>query len=127
MKDYGWFKLLIMALGLVITVYAIPSLIREGISFSQAIEQSSLGRYWVYYALVTGATIVQLVLGIYMLTGGGLIVRYCLRKLKDRCCVCDYRLVEVKGDCCPECGTPFVRDDAATRVASPTLTPRGDS
>ncbi len=121
MKDYGWFKLIIMAMGLLFVITAIPHVVSYGTAlvqiFTDTSPYASTAQTWPY-SIGGAAYVAQGVLGLYMLLGGGGIVRFCLRKLKDRCAVCDYRLVEVKGDRCPECGTPFVRDDAATRVVA---------
>lgn len=127
MKDYAWFKLLLMALGLMLTVFAVPSLIGFVTRAIGAVQNGGFGAYLWYFIVGLASEVFQLGIGIYLLMGGGAFVRYCLRRARECCAVCDYRLVEVIGDRCPECGTPFVRDDAATRVVAQGTEPRRDS
>jgi hypothetical protein len=49
-------------------------------------------------------TLLRLALGVYLLRGGGVIARYCVRVCENACPACGYDLRNVSAEVCPECG-----------------------
>ena len=113
MSETAWFTLLLRALGLFIIIEMFPGTLGYLATIPQYLE----GGFDPVYAIYPIATLVGYLLsitaGIYLLTGGRRIVKYCTRDLVGRCAVCGYPLTKVTGAVCPECGVPFSGERAA--------------
>lgn len=108
MNDYSWFKLLIRAIGLVLLGIGVPSLLGTVGNLLAFLTYNS-GSSGVNAILSWGAfacgTVFQLLLGVYLLRGGGRLTAHILASVVGRCVTCGYDVRTIAGTNCPECGT----------------------
>src|SRR5690348_8345248 len=115
MSDFGWFKLLVRALGVLFLGLGVPHVLQVGavlaIDWIWARGGASQ-RGWgtlisnAPYLLAYGA---QAAFGYYLLMRGQLLIEHCLLGVRGRCAGCGYDLAAVTGPECPECGSPIRR------------------
>lgn len=122
MNDRSWFRLLIRAIGLIMLGLSVPRLVALGVSVINSLReyQGTLpSGYLEGYALAGAESAVQAAFGVYLLFFADGLIRLCLRDVGARCDNCQYSLVGVPGDRCPECGAPIRRSPVAPLPQSP--------
>lgn len=110
MTDPRWFKLLIRGVGVLLLGLAIPSVPSMISYFAAVVEQRRQGfpsqdLTWTMAIVESVGVVAQTLFALYLVAGGGALVRYCVRQSLARCPGCDYDLRGVAGQC-PECGMP---------------------
>lgn len=107
MNDYSWFRLLIRAVGLVLLGIALPSFlgtVGNMASYFASAPTSSQFPFVLGWAAYATGSLFQLVLGIYLLRGGGKLTAHCLSSVLGRCMACGYDVRTIASQNCPECG-----------------------
>lgn len=126
MTDYGWFRLIVRAIGVLLIGLALPT----AINYLAYAVSAIVSRDWLalsageqLFAILGGLAgfLAQGAFGVYLLFGGSAIIRYCTRDISGLCGSCGYDLKNLDADRCPECGSPAPK---RPRVATP---PRGES
>ena len=115
MSDFGWFKLLIRALGVLFLGLAAPQLLRilasvfiELVGARPGLPRGGWDPLLVNLPSLVGYG-VQTAIGYYLLVRGALLIEHCLRGVRGRCAACGYNLKGITGPECPECGTAIRR------------------
>lgn len=114
MTEHAWFRLMLRGVGVLLIGLAAPSVFSYlgwlG-TMAGALQSSGWidgGQIWMLVANAVGAA-AQLGLGIYLVTGGHGLYRYCIRGLSGLCATCGYDLRGTDSGRCPECGTAVIR------------------
>lgn len=126
---FAWYRLLLQAIGVLLIGLAVPRVFSVAASASvwYSLGTGRFGGYPVMGLVLDGlAPIIQLVIGLYLLSGAKRIVFISLRGIDTTCARCGYSLESIVGDVCPECSLRF-RDGAAAPSSSPgSPAPRTD-
>jgi len=117
MKHKTWFRLVIKAIGVLLSALAMPSFVRETIMILDAAFGGALSGGALPYSMVPGhlllswslqilPTLTQLGVGIYLVVGGAWIVNKCIPSNRPYCPECGYDLSHhaASASNCPECG-----------------------
>lgn len=128
MKHKTWFRLVVKAIGLFVTVTALPAVIEKSGYFMAFFEMffatsaRSVGMFrWIYVTGFAGA-VVQLCAGLYLFFRGQWIVNLCIPSNRPYCHDCGYDISKSHGAVCPECGA---RLDSISRPAPDGATSGG--
>ncbi|CAG1003346.1 hypothetical protein PHYC_03059 [Phycisphaerales bacterium] len=125
MKDRSWFRLALRAIGLVMLGLSVPrlvALLASVVSTFVEYQGTWPPGYGMSYLLAAAESLVQGGFGVYLLFFADGLIRLCLRDLGVRCDNCQYSLVGVAGDRCPECGCEFKRPNES-RADKPVVGP----
>jgi hypothetical protein len=105
-----WFKLLVRAIGLLLIGLGAPWLLHLVLRLGYSLFMEE---FPVNAASVLGELVViiaygaQVAFGLYLLSGGGRLTRWCLRDTLGSCAVCGYDTSTITVSACPECGAPI--------------------
>jgi len=140
MKHKTWFRLLLKIIGIFLLATAIPNLLNAvtavvGMTMTTGRQYWSVGTgfdLWttLYFAYTQGliGSILQCVIGIYLLLGGKFLIDLCIPSNRPYCPDCGYELSGLAGDQCPECGASLPAEFIATQESpaagqAPTVQP----
>lgn len=109
MSDYGWFKLLVRAVGILLLGLSLPMalwsvgdmLVRM---FDPAYGGAPLASVVGLYLPGLAGYLAQAGIGLYLLCGSERLIAWCIAGVKGRCAECGYDITAVPGGVCPECG-----------------------
>ena len=109
-------RLALKVLGVFLIADQIPTLINMSVWLASVFWDPS-GRPTGWWYLGTGiGSVVQILIGLYLLFGGKWIVDRIIPSTRPYCHACAYELTGLAPEgVCPECGTPYRRE----RVAEP--------
>lgn len=117
MVERAWFRLIVRALGILFLGLGTSELISFGhrlymqVYYEHAAGSTTPLLPWVSYGI---STLVQPAIGVYLLFFAEGLIRLCLRDSLGRCAYCTFDLRGVKGDVCPECGSPLAPQRAVS-------------
>ncbi len=112
MIDFTWFRLVIRAIGVLLVGLAMPSAVNHLASLIQLLAASSsmeISHYLFAMIAEFAGVVLMLGFGLYLLIGGGALIRYCTRDVTGLCASCGYDVRNLDADRCPECGAPIPR------------------
>lgn len=113
MRDFAWFRLMIVGIGLLIVGVGLPDSL--GIVISRLRDSwMSWGTMFAwtvqgwFYLVEAIPHVLQLAFGLFLVVRSKQIARHFIRGTVNRCAGCDFDLSGlVRADVCPECGTPL--------------------
>lgn len=109
MKHKTLFRLIIKAMGLFFTVWALPGLLRTLLAYtSNALQGAPANLEW-WMVLEPIPALVQIAIGLYLFLGGEWIVNRCIPSNRPYCPECGYDVSKAKSPRCPECGAALPR------------------
>ena len=113
MKHKTWFRLVLKAIGVLLTGMGLPGMLMQLMQLSYFLQENPYSSFGAgmptgYFWWTTFAPLVEhlglVVIGLYLLFGGEWVVDKCIPSNRPYCPECGYDLSRASGERCPECG-----------------------
>ncbi len=129
MIDYGWFRVIVRFVGVLLVIYFGPTAVIAAVSLAINLPNYLSGATGPEYTYIVLAIISSVLtpaaaagVGVYFALGGNAFIRWCMRGIGNFCPTCGYDIRGLTATRCPECNgtiTPLAARDAAMALPAP--------
>lgn len=117
MRDFAWFRLAVVLLGVALAAFGLPALLLTVSSFLAVAYPSGLPTaQTITWAMLNGlGPMLQTALGVFLVLRAHRVAAYFIKRVKGRCAACDFDLNGLaNAEVCPKCGSAVPAKPAAT-------------